>query len=252
MFRVSLINILLLEWYLKTYCLEKIMKHILTYLLILFTIVISAQEVKKDTIIDDLIIIKGDSAIISLDEVVILNKLKFDSTKEKRYYYWYWKKVHKAYPYAKLAADRLLQLNDQLAKIRSKRKRKRHTKKMQKYMEGEFTDELKKMTRTEGRILIKLLHRQTGLTAFDLVKEYRSGWKAFWYNTTANMFKLSLKSEYHPESEAIDFLIEDILQRSFVNGSLKEQKPRLQIDYYDISKKFKDIDVIATINNRKS
>ncbi len=119
-------------------------------------------------------------------------------------------------------------------------------------MEGEFTESLKKMTRTEGRILIKLLHRQTGLTAFELIKEYRSGWKAFWYNTTANMFKLSLKNEYHPESEAIDFLIEDILQRSFINGSLDEQKPRLEIDYYEISKKFKNMDIITTINNRKS
>ena len=234
----------------ENYPVKEKMKYILTYIFAFFMLGIFAQEVKKDTIIDDFIIIRGDSVVIPLDEVVVLSKFKFDSTKEKRYYYWYWKKVHKAYPYAKLAADRLIQLNDQLAKIRSKRKRKRHTKKMQKYMEGEFTDELKKMTRTEGRILIKLLHRQTGLTAFDLVKEYRSGWKAFWYNTTANMFKLSLKSEYHPENEPLDFLVEDILQRSFVNGSLEEQKARLPIDYYEISKKFKDIDVIATINNR--
>lgn len=228
------------------------MKHILTYILVFFTLAIAAQEVKKDTIIDDLIIIKGDSAIISLDEVIVLEKLKFSSTKERRYYYWYWKKVHKAYPFAKLAADRLVQLNDQLKEIKSRRKRKRHIKKMQKYMEGEFTDKLKKMTRTEGRILIKLLHRQTGLTAFELIKEYRSGWKAFWYNTTAKMFKLSLKNEYHPEEEAIDFLIEDILQRSFINGSLEEQKARLPFDYYEISKKYKDIDVVTTINNRKS
>ena len=232
------------------------MKQIVTYLLVFFTLISTAQkvenEVKKDTIIDDLIIIKGDSAVISLDEVVVLNKLEFDSTKERRYYYWYWKKVHKAYPYAKLAADRLLQLNEQLKQIKSRRKRRRHIKKMQKYMEGEFTNELKKMTRTEGRILIKLLHRQTGLTAFELIKEYRSGWKAFWYNTTAGMFKLSLKSEYHPETNALDFLVEDILQRSFVNGSLEEQKARLSFDYYELSKKFKDIDVVSTINNRKS
>jgi hypothetical protein len=185
-----------------------------------------------------------------LSEVYIFKKLKFDTPKEKRYYYWYYKKVFKAYPYAKLAAERLISLNEQLAKIRSKRKRKRHTKKMQKYMEGEFTDELKKMTRTEGKILIKLLHRQTGLTAFDLVKEYRSGWKAFWYNTTANVFKLSLKSEYKPETEAIDYLVEDILQRSFADGRLESQEARLPIDYFKASSKFKNIDVVAVINNR--
>jgi hypothetical protein len=222
-------------------------------IILIFTgsFLMTAQEVKKDTIIDDMIVIRGDSVTIPLDEVILLNKLHFKSSKEKRYYYWYWKKVHNAYPYAKLAAERLLQLNAQLAQIRSKRKRKRHTKKMQKYMENEFTDELKKMTRTEGRILIKLLHRQTGLTAFDLVKEYRSGWKAFWYNTTANMFKLSLKNEYHPESNPLDFLIEDILQRSFSNGSLEEQKARLPIDYFEIAPKYKNMDVVEVINARK-
>jgi len=217
---------------------------------LLLSFSISAQEIKRDTIIDDMIVIRGDSLVISLDEVVVLNKFNFKTTKEKRYYYWYWKKVHNAYPYAKLAAERLLQLNEQLATIRSKRKRKKHTKKMQKYMEGEFTEKLKKMTRTEGRILIKLLHRQTGLTAFNLVKEYRSGWKAFWYNTTAKMFKLSLKNEYHPENDPLDFLVEDILQRSFTNGSLEMQKSRLPFDYFKIAPNYKDIDVVEVINSR--
>jgi hypothetical protein len=226
------------------------MKKIL-FIMMLFSVFLSfAQGTKKDTIINDLIVIKGDSVEITLDEVIVLNKLKFNSSKEKRYYYWYLKKVQKAYPYAKLAAERLLQLNDQLAEIRSKSKRKKHIKKMQKYMEGEFTTELKKMTRTEGKILIKLIHRQTGLTTFELIKEYRSGWKAFWYNTTASMFKLSLKEEYHPESEPIDFLIEDILQRSFLDGSLQKQEARLTIDYFSLSPKFKDINIVEVIDNR--
>lgn len=211
---------------------------------------VSAQETPRDTIFDESIFVEDDSITISLPEVMLFKKLKFNTTKDKRYYYWYYRKVYKAYPYAKLAAERLLKLNNQLEKIRSKRKRKKHTKKMQQYMEGEFTDELKKMTRTEGKILIKLLHRQTGLTAFDLVKEYRSGWKAFWYNTTAKVFKLSLKSEYQPETEAIDFLVEDILQRSFSNGRLDEQQARLQIDYFKAARTFKDIDVVSVINNR--
>ena len=218
---------------------------------LMITFLTSSQEVRKDTIINDMIIIRGDSLIFSLDEIVLLSKFNFKTTKEKRYYYWYWKKVHNAYPYAKLAAERLIQLNEQLAQIRSKRKRKKQTKKIQKYMEGEFTEKLKKMTRTEGRILIKLLHRQTGSTAFDLVKEYRSGWKAFWYNTTANVFKLSLKDEYHPESEALDFLVEDILQRSFAKGDLDEQKARLPFDYFEIASKWKNIDVVEVINSRK-
>ncbi len=229
---------------------QKNVKKAILYIAFLGTLTLAAQDEPTDTLFDDSIFVEGDSITIPLNEVLVFKKLKFNSTKEKRYYYWYYKKVYKAYPYAKLAAERLTQLNEQLTKIRSKRKRRKHTKKMQKYMEGEFTEKLKKMTRTEGKILIKLLHRQTGLTAFDLVKEYRSGWKAFWYNTTAKVFKLSLKSEYKPETEALDYLVEDILQRSFANGRLEGQKARIPIDYFKASSTFKDIDVIAVINNR--
>ena len=102
-------------------------------------------------------------------------------------------------------------------------------------MEEEFTAELKKMTRTEGQILVKLIHRQTGKTMFDLVKEYRSGWKAFWYNNTAKLFKLSLKSEYNPENVNEDFLIEDILQRAFIDGLLEKQPSKLDFDYHKIA-----------------
>ena len=88
--------------------------------IVILSFQISAQDVRKDTIINDMIVIRGDSLIIPLDEIILLSKFNFKTTKEKRYYYWYWKKVHNAYPYAKLAAERLIQLNEQLAQIRSK------------------------------------------------------------------------------------------------------------------------------------
>ena len=102
-------------------------------------------------------------------------------------------------------------------------------------MEGEFTDQLKKMSRTEGRILINLIHRQTGNTVFDNIKDLRSGWRAFWYNTTASVFKLSLKDEYNPKTENEDYLIEDILRRAFMNGDLEPQESRLIFDFAKIA-----------------
>ena len=103
-----------------------------------------------------------------------------------------------------------------------------------KYIEGEFTDKLKKMTRTEGQILVKLMYRQTGTTTFDLVKDLRSGWKAFWYNSTANMFDISLKEKYDPYDVEEDYLIEDILLRAFKDNTLDKQKPAFDIDYLDV------------------
>lgn len=185
----------------------------------------------------DYIIFEGDTLLIELDEVHLLKKLKFKNNNDRRYYYWFRKKVHNAYPYAKMAQDRLTTISNRLSKIESKRKRKQYTKRLQKYFEDEFTEQLKKLTRTEGRILIKLIHRQTGETTFNMVKGLRSGWKAFWYEGTAKLFKLSLKNEYHPEAVNEDYLIEDILQRAFNNMTLERQESKLGFDFEHLSKK---------------
>ncbi len=194
-----------------------------------------------DSVAEKLIIMEGDSIFqtsISLDEVYIFGKLKFDNYRDKLKYYILRRKTLKVYPYAKLAAERLVELNDSLTKIKRKRHRKRYTKKIQKYIEGEFSEELKKLTRTEGQILVKLVHRQTGITAFDLVKELRSGWRAFWYQTTAKMFKISIKEEFDPDQVHEDYLIEDILQRAFVANRLERQKSALEYDYAALSNKW--------------
>ena len=213
----------------------------------IFPLLIFSQKPDKGFSEDEFYIIKNDSLTIPLEEVLVLDKRDFKSDKEKRYYYWYYKKVLKAYPFARIASDTLVEINRQLEGIKSKRKRKKKVKKIQEYMEGEFSDQLKKLTKTEGRILIKLIHRQTGETMYELIKEYRSGWKAFWYNSTANMFKLSLKNEYRPNEESLDFIVEDILQRSFIKGSLEKRESKLDIDYIQLLNQYKDIDVQQVI-----
>lgn len=217
---------------------------------ILLPFLVHAQKKSKDTIIDDKVFIKGDSIEFNLDEVYVFKKLHFKNRKERNYYYWFWKKVHKAYPYAMQTAKILNDIDANLKKMPSKRKKRKYIRKAQKYLKGKFSDQLKKLTRTEGKVLIKLIYRQTGKTAFDLIKEYRSGWKAFWYDSTARLFDLSLKKEYHPQNNDFDFLIEDILQRSFSNESLIKQKAKNPVDYIDLSKKWKKIDIIKVIDNR--
>jgi hypothetical protein len=196
--------------------------------------VAQVREVPLDSLQEKMIIVEGDSIFrssIELEEVFLFGRLKFDSYQEKLRYYILRRKTLKVYPYAKLAAERLVTLNERLARIESGRKRKDYTKVVQRYIEEEFSAELKKLTRTEGQILVKLIYRQTGETAFDLVKELRSGWRAFWYQTTARMFKISIKEEFHPEDVHEDYLIEDILQRAFAAGQLEPQPSVLEYDY---------------------
>lgn len=209
-----------------------------------------ASQIKKEKLIsaEELYPVENDTIVIPLEEVFVYKKRKFASQKEKNYYYWYYKKVHKAYPYAVLAAKKITEINADLDKIPSKRKQKKHIRQMQKYMEGEFTEELKHLTRTEGRILIKLIHRQTGTPFYELIKDYKSDLTAFFYNTTARFYKLNLKSEYQPESVALDFVVEDILVRSFANGTLVKHEAKLPVNYFELSKKWESLNMHNEIN----
>lgn len=212
--------------------------------------------VAKDTTTYDYYYIEGDSipkTQIDLDEVILLHKLEFTSKEERRRYLILRRKTIKVYPYAKLAAERLETMYKRLESIEKKRLKRRYTRRMQKYIEGEFSDELKKLTRTEGQILIKLIHRQTGKTTFELIKELRTGWKAFWYNNTASLFDLSLKKKYDPYNEKEDYLIEDVLQRNFQSGILERQNDALGLDFLDLTDKwFSPKQQISTTNERSN
>lgn len=213
--------------------------------LIIFSVLeLSAQDTLLDPLDDryDYYIIEGDTiprTAIDLNEVIVFKPLKFENKDKRRAYLILRRKTRKVYPYAKTAAERLVTLNNRLDSIKSKSGKKKYTKIIHKYLEDEFAKELKKLTRTEGQILIKLIHRQTGETAFDLVKRLRSGWKAFWYNTTASAFDISLKREFDPFTIEEDYLIEDILQRSFQSGILEPQGTALGFQYLELSDKWK-------------
>ena len=175
---------------------------------------------------EELILIAGDSIPtygIPLKEVILFQPLRFKTQLELKRYLILRRKTLKVYPYAKLAADRLTVLNERLDNLEKKSSRKKYLKRMEKFIYEEFEEDLKKFSRSEGKILIRLVHRQTGKTTFDLVKELRAGWKAFWYQTTASLFKLSLKDTFNPEYSFEDYLIEDILQRAFADKYLEEQ-----------------------------
>ncbi|MGC1473290.1 MAG: DUF4294 domain-containing protein [Psychroserpens sp.] len=229
------------------------MKSIVYLILCLPMLVFSQREpVEQDTTVVQYIYVEGDSipkTAIDLNEVLLLNKLKFSSREDRIKYLILKRKTLKVYPYAKLAAERLTTLNDRLETLDNKRQKKKYAKKIQSYIEDEFSAELKKLTKTEGQILVKLIHRQTGKTTFELIKELRNGWRAFWFNSTASLFDISLKREFNPMQEREDFLIEDILERAFQNRQLQRQEPAIDFDYYDLSDKWLNQKATAETKN---
>ena len=178
--------------------------------------------------------------MIDLEEVLFFGNQPFFKDEEQRKKYELLRyRVRKVYPYAKMAADKLYKIERTLDTLPNQRQRKRYTKQVQEDAEARFTDELKKLSRSQGRILIKLIYRQTGYSAYDLVKNLRSGWRAFWYNNTAWFYDLSLKSTYAPERVEEDFWIEDILLRAFSQGELEMQPAAIGINYEAIEKKWR-------------
>jgi hypothetical protein len=126
-------------------------------------------------------------------------------------------------------------LNKNMAILKTNRDKRKYFKIVEDYIENEFTGKLKKLSRKQGQILVKLIYRQTGQTTFDLIKEHKSGWKAFWSNTTARLFDISLKTGYAPYEVNEDYLIETILERAFNSGRLVKQAPATPIDYGKLS-----------------
>lgn len=196
------------------------------FFVLLFVISLPAfAQVTTDTIKKEVVIEENDTILsepILLEEVVVYkHKLTPEAKKE---FLLLQNRVYKVYPFAKTASERLTMLNSNMRKLKSNKEKKKYFNIVEDYIENEFTGQLKKLSRKQGQILVKLIHRQTGATTFELIKDYKSGWKAFWSNNTAKLFDINLKTKYEPFQVNEDFLIETILDRAFIRGRLVEQK----------------------------
>jgi len=212
---------------------------------VLFFILISvagqAQVTPKENQEMGYILTEQDSILgdtIQLPEIII-SKEKLDPEAQKQFLILQ-NRVYKVYPYARLAADRLTALNNGMARLKTNREKKKYFKIVEDYLNNEFEDRLKKLSRRQGQILVKLIHRQTGITTYELIRTLKSGFKAFVSNTTANLFDISLKTEYKPYEVNEDYLIETILVRAFESGRLSNQKAANPVNYNDLMERWEE------------
>lgn len=210
---------------------------VLFFILISFTS--QAQITPKNNKEMGYVLTENDSILndtVQLPEIII-SKVKLDPEAQKQFLILQ-NRVYKTYPYAKLASDRLTGLNQGMARLKTNREKKKYFKIVEDYLNNEFEDRLKKLSRKQGQILVKLIHRQTGITTYELIRTLKSGFKAFVSNTTANLFDISLKTEYKPYEDNEDYLIETILVRAFESGRLVNQKPANPVNYDDLTEKW--------------
>jgi hypothetical protein len=180
-------------------------------------------QIKDSPIIAPATIYQGDTiALVNLPTIDIIAAMSPMAAQKFNQYYKLRRDVLKAYPYAKLAGRKLKEINENLKKIPGERARKAYIKKTEKELKDQFEKDLKNLTVNQGKILIKLIDRETGNTSYALVKDLRSSFQAFIWQGVARLFSLNLKTEYDPEGD--DQLIE-LIVRGIENGDIPLKNP---------------------------
>ena len=150
-------------------------------------------------------IIAGDTVA----EVTIVTVPVFTKPKDMRQYQKLVNNVKKVYPYAKDAKFYFESLTAQLALTTDEKEREQIIDDLEKELIRRYTPVLERMTRSQGKVLIKLIDREVNRTAYQLLEDYRSKFSAKFWNTIARLFKANLKDGYDPKGE--DALIEQII-----------------------------------------
>lgn len=177
------------------------MRLITIIILFIFSLplLVSSQSVNGTVVYAQ--IIDGDTIpVVPLPEVEI-RSYQFLSNRQAIKMTKLIRNVKKVYPYAKLAGIKLEEYEVILLNAESDKERKEIMKRAEEELEAQYGEDLRKMTFSQGKILIKLVDRETGETSYELVEAMRGKFRAFFYQTFARIFGYDLKSEYDPEGE---------------------------------------------------
>ena len=152
----------------------------------------------------------GDTAFFyKMRPVIIYPKRTFKSNRERKKYHRLIRNVKKVYPYSVVIKNIFVESEFVLRHMKNDRERKRYINQKEKELKKEFEDDIRNMTYSQGRILIKLVDRETSHTTYELVKHFKGGVSAFFWQGIAKIFQTDLKYEYDPDGT--DKWIEEIV-----------------------------------------
>lgn len=151
------------------------------------------------------IIVDGDTLpIMYLDQVYVWGTKSFKNSAEARKWDRLVRNVKVAYPYARLAGIKFDEYNKKMETAKSEKERKKMMKQAEDELQAQFGAELKELTFTQGKILLKLIDRQTTNSSYDIVKEFRGRFMAFFWQGIGKVFGYNLKTKYDPLHEDAD------------------------------------------------
>ncbi|HHH53795.1 MAG TPA: DUF4294 domain-containing protein [Bacteroidetes bacterium] len=155
-------------------------------------------------------VINGDTVILAdLDTMSVSSPRSFSNNEEYRRYRKYKYFASKVYPYAKDAINILTKLEERTKNMKPS-KRKKYIQSTYRQLEHNFKQQLKKLSRTQGKILIKMIEKETGMTFFDLIKKMRNGFTAFYWHQFGKLYGYDLKEGYiKGKDRAMDAVLMD-------------------------------------------
>ena len=162
------------------------------------------------------ITVDGEKIITS--NIPQLDIIEFIDNAERRRFYKLKRRVLKVYPYALQTKFKVDSLNFALDSIGKKRKKRKHIRSVAKIIKKQYATALKNLSMKEGRILIKLIYRETGISTYRLLREYRGWWSATMWQTFAKMYDHDLKSTFDPVNDREDMFIDKILEQAKREG----------------------------------
>jgi len=124
--------------------------------------------------------------------------------------------LKKVYPYTRIAKDKLAEMELHFTQLKAKKERKDYIEQVEKEMFAEFEGPLRKLTRSQGKMLIKLIDRETGRSSYAVVKELKGGFKTFFWQNVGRLFGYNLKDRYDPKGE--DAVLEELVYM-YENGT---------------------------------
>jgi hypothetical protein len=150
---------------------------------------------------------------VQIKEVAIIGGMKGTSRRQQSQFRKYQRLVENiktVYPYALIVRNKLAEANADMMHMSEEKDRRQYIKQLEKDVFQEYEDDIRNMTITQGKLLLKLIYRETYNTSYDLIKEYRGGLNAAFWQGIARIFGTNLKSDYDPYGD--DILIELIIQ----------------------------------------
>lgn len=145
-----------------------------------------------------------------IKNITVYPPLKFKNKKEEEFYWRTVRDVKKTLPYAKLAFSTLCETYEYIQTIPDKKTREAHLKRLEKDIFEQYKPVVKKMTKSQGKVMLKLINRETDQTSYNIVKAFLGSFRAGFWQTFGRFFGMNMKSGFHPEKNKEDAIIERV------------------------------------------